>query len=124
MKLNHIAITITDFSEIKDFYKDLLGMKDVRQFTLNKNLSKNIFGLEKETIAYLLQKDELFFEIFILPQDIEKGFNHICFSVPDREEIVKQAKHKNYVVTRIEREHFDLIFVKDKSGNIFEIKQD
>ena len=124
MKLNHIAITITDFSEIKDFYKGLLGMKDVRQFALNKNLSKNIFNLENETTAYLLQKDELFFEIFILPQDIEKGFNHICISVPDREELVKQAKQKNYVVTRIEREHFDLIFVKDKSGNIFEIKQD
>lgn len=124
MKLNHIAITITDFSEIKDFYKDLLGMKDVRQFALNKNLSKNIFDLENETIAYLLQKDGLFFEIFILPQRIEKGFNHICYSVPDREELINQAKQMKYEVNRIKREHFDLIFVKDKSGNIFEIKQD
>lgn len=124
MKLNHIAITIIDFSEIEDFYKGLLGMKDVRQFALSKNLSRNIFGLKNETTAYLLQKEELFLEIFILPQNIEKGFNHICISVPDREELVKQVKHKNYMVTRIEREHFDLIFVKDKSGNIFEIKQD
>ena len=124
MKLNHIAITVKEFSEIEKFYKDLLGMKDVRQFVLNKNLSRNIFSLENETTAYLLQKDDLFFEVFILPESFEKGFNHICISVPDREGLIKNAKEKNYEVTRIEREHFDLIFVKDKSGNIFEVKQD
>jgi len=124
MKLNHIAITITDVSEIEGFYKNLLGMKDIKQFTLNQNLAKNIFGLKNETTAYLLQKDDLFFEVFVLPESFEKGFNHICISVPDREKLIGQAMQNNYAVTRIEREHFDLIFIKDKSGNIFEIKQD
>lgn len=124
MKLNHIAITISDISELEGFYRGLIGMKDVRSFNLIKDKAVKIFGIEKETTAYLLQKDNLFLEVFILPQIIEKGFNHICISVPDREELVKQAKHKSYVVVRIEREQFDLIFIKDNSGNIFEIKQD
>ncbi len=124
MKLNHIAITITDFSEIEGFYKNLLGMKDVRSFEISKDKVIEIFGIEKEITAYQLQKDDLVFEVFVLPKPFEKGFNHICISVPDREGLIVKARQDNYDVIRIEREHFDLIFVKDKSGNIFEIKQD
>ena len=124
MKLNHIAITVNDFSEIEGFYKNLLGMRDVRDFEITKDKVVRIFGIEHKITAYQLQKDNLFFEVFVLPQNIEKGFDHICFSVPDRDELINQAKHMNYEVIQIKREHFDLIFVKDKSGNIFEIKQD
>ena len=124
MKLNHIAITITDVSEIEGFYKNLLGMKDVRRFEISKDKVIEIFGIEKEIVAYQLQKDDLVFEVFVLLQTFEKGFNHICISVPDREELVRKAIKNSYNVTRIKREHFDLIFVKDRSGNIFEIKQD
>ena len=33
------------------------------------------------------------------------------------------SETKNYQCIRIEREFSDLIFIKDKSGNIFEIKE-
>ncbi len=124
MKLNHIAITITDKSEIEGFYKNLLGMKDIRSFEIAKDKVVGIFGIGDEITAYQLQKDDLVFEVFVLPKPLEKGFDHICVSVPDREELIRKAIKNNYNVTRIEREHFDLVFVKDKSGNIFEIKQD
>ena len=124
MKLNHIAITITDVSEIEGFYKNLLGMRDVRSFEITKEQVIEIFGIETKITAYQLQKDDLIFEIFVLPQTFEKAFNHICISVPEREELVRKARQDNYDVIRMERKHFDLIFVKDKSGNIFEIKQD
>jgi catechol 2,3-dioxygenase-like lactoylglutathione lyase family enzyme len=124
MKLNHIAITITDISEIEGFYKNLLGMKDVRSFEITKDKVIEIFGVEQEITAYQLQKDDLVFEVFVLPKPFEKAFNHICISVPDREGLIVKARQNNYDVIRIKRDHFDLIFVKDKSGNIFEIKQD
>lgn len=41
----------------------------------------------------------------------------------NREELVAKAEQNNYKCIRIEREISDLIFVKDKSGNIFEIKE-
>ena len=124
MKLNHIAITVYDFSEIEGFYKNLLGMRDVRDFEITKDKVVRIFGIEHKITAYQLQKDNLVFEVFVFPEKMDKGFDHICISVPDREGLVRKAINTNYKVTRIGREHFDLIFVKDKSGNIFEIKQD
>jgi len=51
-------------------------------------------------------------------------FQHICILVDDREALLKKAINKTYDFTRIEREDFDLVFVRDKCGNIFEIKED
>ncbi|OQX72111.1 MAG: hypothetical protein B6D61_15175 [Bacteroidetes bacterium 4484_249] len=123
MKLKHIAFTVDNSAEIDKFYKGLLGMKEEKSFVLNRNLARDIFGIEKETSAFLLKKDELFFEIFILPKKLKKDFNHICISVADRKNLVIKAEHENFEVIRIKREFDDLIFIKDNSGNIFEIKE-
>ena len=94
----------------------------MKNFVLNKNLARDIFGIDKETKAFLLQKNELILEIFVVSESIEKGFNHICISDANREELVKIAMQYNYEIIRIEREYNDLIFIKDNSGNIFEMK--
>ena len=122
MKLEHIALTVKNSSEIKRFYNGLLGMKEEKNFVLKSNLARDIFGIEKETKAYLLHKDNLYFEIFILPEYSNNDFNHICISVDNREELAEKAGHDNFKVIRIEREFNDLILIKDNSGNIFEIK--
>ena len=123
MNLEHVALTITDHKEIKNFYQEFLGMSEVRNFVLDKDLAREIFGFEKETTVFHLQKDELLLEIFITPEQCEHGFNHLCISIPNREKIVKKAVHHGYECIRVKRQNSDLIFVKDKSGNIFEIKQ-
>ena len=123
MKLEHIAIAVNNPSEIKDFYKGLLGMKEVRSFILNEDLAQKIFGIQKETPVVLLQKEDLVLEVFLLDESLKNGFNHICFSMADREELVKAANQNNYEVIRIERDFSDLVFIKDHSGNTFEIKE-
>ena len=32
MKLEHIALTISESADIKDFYLDILGMKEMKKF--------------------------------------------------------------------------------------------
>jgi len=123
MKLEHIAIAVSNSSEIKDFYKGFLGMEEVRNFVLNEDLSQKIFGIPKETLVVLLQKEDLVLEVFLLDEPLKKGFNHICFTISDREELVKAAGQNDYEVIRIERDYSDLIFIKDHSGNTFEIKE-
>ena len=122
MKLEHIAFTISDTAEIKNFYHNILGMDEVRNFVLNKALADKIFGIDKETSVFLIQKDNLVLEIFVASCQRNQNFNHICMSIKNREEVFRKAMDKNYKCIRIEREISDLIFIKDKSGNIFEIK--
>jgi len=123
MKLEHIAISISKPEEVKNFYQDILGMTEVKTFTIKESLANDIFGLDEETSVFLLQKDNLLLEVFIRQETNRQSFNHICLTVNDRETLFREAKQKDYECIRIERDSYDLIFIKDKSGNIFEVKE-
>jgi len=123
MKLEHIALTVADYHEIEQFYHEILGLREIKRFTLNKTLSRDIFSIEKETAVFQLQKDKLLLEIFLTPEKRDPGFNHICISTNNREEIVKKATQHSYKCVLLKREYSDLIFIADHSGNIFEVKQ-
>ena len=123
MKLEHIALTISDIDEVKNFYIDIIEMKELKNFVLKKELTQKIFNINTDTSVFFLQKDDLFLEIFLSDEKFKQGFNHICISVKDRENLITKAEAQNYECIRIERDFSDLIFIKDKSGNVFEIKE-
>jgi catechol 2,3-dioxygenase-like lactoylglutathione lyase family enzyme len=123
MNLEHIALTITDYSEIKEFYQKILGFTEIRSFILQKDLAREIFGIGKETKVFHFQKADLSLELFVMPERFEHVYNHICLSIPNRYEIASQADQNGYECIRIRRQNSNLIFIKDKSGNLFEIKQ-
>ncbi|MEA3437845.1 MAG: VOC family protein [Thermodesulfobacteriota bacterium] len=123
MILEHVALTITDYNEIEQFYHEILEMNKIKSFVLDKVLAGDIFGIEKETKVFLLQKDELLLEIFLNTEQHHQGFNHICISTSHREKIFKKATQHSYKCLRLKRKNSDMIFVTDNSGNIFEIKQ-
>jgi catechol 2,3-dioxygenase-like lactoylglutathione lyase family enzyme len=121
--IKHIGITIGDSTEIQNFYQNILGMNIVKQFTISSEESDNIFRIRNGTDVFLMNKEETYFEIFIHKCKKNKNYNHICLEVENRAEIVKKAKAESYSCKIIEREDFDLVFVSDKSGNVFEIKE-
>jgi len=123
MKLEHIALTINNHDEIIDFFHNVLEMKTVKAFTLNSELSSTIFNIKKGVHVYLLKKDSLIIEIFVSPVKISHGYSHVCISVSEREIMMQNAIKFEYEVIQIERENSDLVFIKDKSGNTFEIKE-
>ena len=123
MELKHIGLAISEINEITDFYIEILGMKQARTFVLNKTLAETIFGCDIDTPVFLMQKDNFFLEIFIAPLASTKKFAHICLSVEKRELVYAKAKAKGFQCNRIKRKPHDLIFIRDGSGNIFEIKE-
>jgi len=123
MKLEHIALSVSDHQEVEKFYTNILGIKQIKNFVLRKELATNIFEINEEVSVFLLQKDKVIFEIFITTEYRKQAFDHVCISIKNREEFINKAFLGGYKVIRIEREIFDLIFVKDKDGNIFEIKE-
>jgi hypothetical protein len=62
-------------------------------------------------------------ELFIARQKPEQTYAHVCISLPRREETLNKAEAGGYTCYRLEREHSDLIFIFDRSGNSFEIKE-
>ncbi len=121
--LEHIGLTVVDYSEIKEFYQDLLGFKLDYDFQISAELSEKMFGIEEKSRAYMLSKNGLKLELFVSRQKNMSDYNHLCFSIKDREAFIQKAKEKGYECTVIKRDKSDLVFVKDKSNNIFEIKK-
>lgn len=123
MKLEHLALSITDQKEIENFYQDIMGMQVLRKFQLDLSLANGIFGIAENPEVYLLQKDQLLIEVFISPQPRDHGFDHVCISTKQREDMLEKAKLNSYKCYRQKREHSDLVFISDKSGNTFEVKE-
>ena len=121
--LEHIALTINHQDEILNFYQGVLGMELIRKFSLNSELANTIFKINHDVPVYLLKRNSLILEVFVSTEDKYQSFNHICISVPHRELFIQNAVNRNYTFIRKEREHGDLIFLSDMSGNMFEIKE-
>ncbi|MDD4605390.1 MAG: VOC family protein [Dysgonamonadaceae bacterium] len=123
MKLNHIALSILNKEELIDFYQNILGLKLEYQYEIDSTLSSTIFDIEKPAEVFRYSKDNLHFEFFISSEKTIPAFAHIGIDVEDRETVVEKCKKAGYKVTRVERkEKYDLIFVRDKAGNKFELK--
>jgi catechol 2,3-dioxygenase-like lactoylglutathione lyase family enzyme len=121
--LNHIGLTIIDSKEIKNFYEDILGFRIVRKFEINKELAYALFKIEQSAEVVSMERNGTFLEIFISNQPEVKNFNHICFNIQDRKQFLSKAELSNYQFKVIPRNDFDLVFIYDKSGNIFELKE-
>ncbi|MEA3500633.1 MAG: hypothetical protein U9R41_06440 [Candidatus Marinimicrobia bacterium] len=123
MKFEHLGITINNVNEVTNFYENIFKMKKVRSFELNTNLAEKIFNISQSVEVYLMQNDYIMIELFVHNEIKRPSFDHFCLSFNDRQNIVKKAMENDYEVIIKERKKSDLIFIKDNTGNIFEIKE-
>jgi len=122
MKLNHIGLNIQRKEEMVDFYQNILGFHLEHQFDLKSSLATNIFGMGKQSEVSLFKKENLLLELFIHHENTTQGFTHICIEVKEREKIAEKCGDAGYPVIRIPRSNKpDLLFIRDKIGNIFEL---
>lgn len=123
MKLNHIALSIQNKEELTDFYQNILGFRLEYQYEIDAVLASTIFNITKAAEVFRYSKDNLHLEFFVANEKTIPAFAHIGIDVADREVILEKCKKAGYQVTRVERkEKHDLLFVSDKAGNKFELK--
>lgn len=122
MKLNHIGLNISEVSEIDHFYTSVLKFWPNRKFEQTDVMSRTVFQRKSEGQVFRVQNAELIFELFLNEEKQTTGFQHICLEVSDRDHMAEKAKAFGYPVIRIEREPYDMLFIKDKAGNIFELQ--
>ena len=122
MKLEHIALTVKIREEINDFYCKILEMNRVRDFVLKRDVAFDLFGRDEQIEVAFLEKDGISMEIFVTETQAGSRVEHLCIAVTDREQLTRSAREMGYGVIRIKRPEFDLLFLKDKSGNLFELR--
>lgn len=121
--LLHLALTINDATDIGNFYQEVLSFSLLRQFSIPAETTQAIFHTDEATDVYLLKQESLQLEIFISNQQEERIFSHLCLAYPSARLLYEKAVKRGYPAYVRHHPVSDTFFIRDKSGNLFEIKE-
>ena len=127
MRIEHIAVAANSEEESDDFFIGLLELEKTRVFTVPSNLMRNFFGINIEHKVIRYGNSEVNFEVFITNEknSAMDVFTHSCLIIENRDKLVENARKKEYQVIKVPRkedEKLYYLFLKDKFGNLYEIK--
>lgn len=125
MKLSHISANSTSEENATRFYGEILGLKKIKSYLLEKDLTEAIFSIATECRVILFGNSPLSVEVFVPLNTVpvKNGFLHNCLEVPDREEFLRRCKKGGVEISSIPKGEKTLVFLKDFDGNLFEIKE-
>lgn len=126
MNLNHFAVGLNSREDSDKFFIELLGMQEARNFPLKKDLNKAFFNVDKEITIIRYEKNDVAVEAIIDDQvsRTKDLYTHVCIIVDDKEAFYKKATSLGFECIKHPRDDGNgfFLFVKDSTGNIYEIK--
>ena len=120
---NHVALEYADKDKADLFFVKVLGMQKVKSSTLPEDLSDAIFGIKSHVDMEVYDNGMVRMEVFITGKSKHSGYEHTCINVRDRKAFIKQCVKYGIEPMVIKRGGKDLLFVRDFSNNLFEVKE-
>lgn len=121
--LNHVALECADKDKADLFFVNILGMQKVKSSTLPDDLSDAIFGIKSRVGMEVYDNGRVKMEVFITGKNKPSGYEHTCIDVKDRKAFIKRCAKHGIEPMVIKRGGKDLLFVRDFSNNLFEVKE-
>ncbi len=123
IKTIHVALQYSDRKKADIFFNKILGLSLDKSFSLSKDLSKDIFGISQEVIVEVYKNDAACFEVFITDIQTDYSFEHTCIEIENKVEFLKTCKSYGIDPIFVKKGDKTLLFIKDFSGYLFEIKE-
>ena len=126
MRIGHVALISGSEEKANRFYKEALGLKELRSAVIPAGLSKSLFGINREFKVIDFGNEEMKFEVFIA--DYKAGISseklaHVCLEVENRDTLLKRWEGMGFEILRVPKGDSFVIFLKDEDRNFFEIKE-
>ncbi len=121
--LNHVALQYSDKEKAEIFFTDVLGIPKTRSFTLSDQLSEKIFGINKSLDVDVFDNGKVRFEIFFTDQINESSFSHICIEIENKQMFIDSCKQNGLYTYLVKKDQKELLFVRDFSNNLYEVKE-
>ena len=121
--IKHVGLIYNDRTSAKTFFVDILGLKFKKSFTLSKDLTKNIFGISEDVAIDVYENDKSYFEVFITEKISRIHFEHICIEIDSKRRFIEKCKKYGLKPIIVKKNLKTLLFIKDFSGNLYEIKE-
>ena len=94
-----------------------------KKFAISAELSDAIFGIKENVEIEVYDNHETRFEVFITQTGKKHGYEHICIEINNKEEFINRCKKHSIEPMIIDKDGKNLLFVRDFSGNLFEVKE-
>jgi catechol 2,3-dioxygenase-like lactoylglutathione lyase family enzyme len=120
--IQHVAVECSQKETADLFFSAILGMPKIKTTTLPRELSVSIFGIDDIVDMVVYANEDSRFEVFIHSKRKVRSFDHIGLKVPDKDEFVVRCKKHGLKPFFIQKDGKKLLFVRDFSGNLFEIQ--
>ena len=121
--INHVALQFSDKEKADIFFNEILGMTKLKTFTVSEELSENIFGIKKSVEVEVYDNGETRFEVFIKDLIRNYGYEHTCIEISNKKEFIARCRKYGIEPLIVKKEGKDLLFVKDFSNNLYEVKE-
>ncbi len=122
-KILHVGLQYNNRKSAETFFTKILGLQLKKSFTLSKELTKSIFGFFEDILIDVYENNESCFEVFITDKIKKYQYEHICIEIDNINDFIKNCKKYGIDPIIVKKELKTLLFIKDFSGNLYEIKQ-
>lgn len=120
--INHVALQCFDKEKAEIFFNKILGFSKLKSFTLSEELSESIFGIRRSVEIDVYDNGVTRFEVFI-DQASKSRYEHTCIEVINKKEFMARCKKYGLEPLIVKKGDKDLLFVKDFSNNLYEVKE-
>ncbi len=124
MKLDHISAVCSSYGNAIRFYNKMLDMKEAKNFSIDRELTFQIFGVSCGCQIVQFENKNCAIEVFIPEQKVEvrNPFVHHCIVVDDRDVFVALCLKEKLSVNCVPKGDKQLVFIEDFDGNLYEVK--
>lgn len=120
--LSHVAVECSSQHHADLFFSGVLNLQKRKSTLLSKELSEAIFHINHEVRFDLYAQGNTRFEVFINEGHHDTTYAHICIEVEDKQGFISRCKEQGLEPFFIKKEGRHLLFVRDFSANLYEIK--
>ncbi|MBN2363942.1 VOC family protein [candidate division WOR-3 bacterium] len=121
----HVAVTVSSADKANEFFKEVLNCKFMYSYGLDATASNALFGINLPTQVYIYMSEEDWIEVFVQTayKRANGNFDHVCFRTEDIPGVVARGQKLGYSFIRHRTTNKTVLFVKDKDGNLYELKK-
>ena len=122
-QLLHAAVHCDTLEHAHTFFLDILGLREIKTFSLDETLSHSIFSIKQHVDIRIFGNDSMQIEVFIHPYASTPSYNHLCLRISNKSDFIKRCKEFGLMPYSVQKGERQLLFVRDFTGNLYEIKE-
>ena len=124
--LHHIGLCCRTVESADRFYGEVLGLEFLGTKSVPAELSRALFGIDRELPIRNYSNGRLYVEIFLI-EDADPASApppaHICLETDDLTRLLERCRDFGVPVIRAPKGDSWVTFIRDDDGNLFEVKE-